>query len=155
MKWSPNVVAGPEAHRAVTANTMKNSTLAKWLGGRAAFQRRLITETQYRHMERFDRWRLKLRDFLTEKRGRSSRLAEHLGVKRQSVSRWFVTGVERNRTVPAWAAVVAKIWHQSEVVRLASDKPMGRFVRRSQDKPSTSLSAWGATTVRLTCPVSS
>ena len=64
----------------------------------------MISDTQQRHVERFEQWRLQLRSFLTGKRGRASRLAEHLGVRRQNVSRWFVSRSGYKRDVPAWAA---------------------------------------------------
>ncbi len=62
------------------------------------------------HVERFENWLLKLRSFLTTERGRASRLAEHLGVSRQNVSRWFVTRSGYKRDVPAWAALTANVW---------------------------------------------
>ena len=45
--------------------------------------------------------------FLKARRGRGSRLARHLHVPRQSVSRWFVRPA---RQQPAWAALAANVW---------------------------------------------
>ena len=88
------------------------------------------------HVERFENWLLKLRSFLTTERGRASRLAEHLGVSRQNVSRWFVTRSGYKRDVPAWAALTANVWYHAQLVRLGSDKlcpPGGR--QGEPDKP--------------------
>ena len=81
-----------------------------------------MTLTQERHVERFNDWLAQLRSFLTAERGRASRLAEHLGVRRQNVSRWFISGYKRD--VPAWAALTANVWYYAQLVRLGSDKPL-------------------------------
>ncbi len=84
-----------------------------------------MTLTQERHVERFNDWLAQFRSFLTAERGRASRLAEHLGVRRQNVSRWFVSRSGYKRDVPAWAAVTANVWYQAQFVSLGSDNPLG------------------------------
>jgi len=98
----------------------------------------MISDTQQRHVERFEQWRLQLRSFLTGKRGRASRLAEHLGVRRQNVSRWFVSRSGYKRDVPAWAAVTANVWYHAQLVHLGSDKlicPPGERQSAESDEP--------------------
>lgn len=66
------------------------------------------------HQEAFEAWLDKLKLFLLATRGRQTRLAQHLGVRRQSVHRWFI---ERRTPPPAWAAVAANIWYNARIVQ--------------------------------------
>jgi hypothetical protein len=52
-----------------------------------------------RRQAAFLAWRQDVSQWLFEKRGRASRLAEHLGVSRQRVSQWFFV---LHRNVPGW-----------------------------------------------------
>jgi len=77
-----------------------------------------MTSREALHKGRFAEWKLEFRTYLKAKRGRASRLARYLGVSRQHVSRWFVTGPSE---IPAWAAVTANAW-QHRVVTPQADK---------------------------------
>jgi hypothetical protein len=52
------------------------------------------------HWQReFGLWRFEVSDWLSQERGRSTRLADWLGVSRQRVSQWFII---QHRNVPGW-----------------------------------------------------
>jgi len=59
------------------------------------------------HLRAYHEFRLLLLAFLRAERGRSSRLARHLHVGRQSVHRWTV---RMETSPPAWAALAANVW---------------------------------------------
>lgn len=59
------------------------------------------------HKQNFSAWLKLLRRYLEMERGRNSRLAEHLGVNRQTCWRWFF---QEHGRIPAWAAVTTNIW---------------------------------------------
>jgi hypothetical protein len=64
------------------------------------------------HEVRFNAWRARCRHWLRLERGRMSALAMHLGVRRQTVWRWF-----NNQwcKFPGWAAVACNIYYFQHV----------------------------------------
>lgn len=69
-----------------------------------------MTPRQSQHVIRWQKWQVRFRGWLLEKRGRQTACAEFLGVRRQNVHRWFV---EMHTKIPAWAAVTANVWFAS------------------------------------------
>ena len=99
---------------------------------------------------RFNLWRDRVRFYLKAKRGRTSDLARALGVRRQTVWRWFF---EHWSNVPGWAAVNVNVWYYERVPReldqfLAEQQKFGplgdpqadKFVSRSGDEAPASVS---------------
>ncbi len=69
-----------------------------------------MSPRQSAHIVAWQKWQIRFRAWLLEKRGRQTACAEHLGVRRQNVHRWFV---EMHTKIPAWAAVTANVWYAS------------------------------------------
>jgi hypothetical protein len=62
----------------------------------------------------FEKWRERCRFWLRCERGRTSALARHLSVRRQTVWRWFNNSWSK---IPGWAAVAINIYYYQHVGR--------------------------------------
>ena len=87
-----------------------------------------------RNILAWQKWCAKLRTWLLARRGRQSRLANALGVRRQNVHRWWN---KCHTQIPAWAAVNANVWFSQQIDRQVVSPQADKVVPPDPDKPET------------------
>jgi hypothetical protein len=73
-----------------------------------------LTPRASRLKTEFDLFRDRVGFYLRAERGRCSQLARDIGVRRQTVWRWFYN---RWSNIPGWAAVAVNVWYYQHLPR--------------------------------------